>query len=97
MYKRQLIDTGGTICKAAKLLKDKGAKSVRAVCTHPVMSGPAYDNIAASVLEELIISDTIPLREDAPQGKITQLSVAELFAKAIGRIRDYESISSLFL
>ncbi|SDM28091.1 ribose-phosphate pyrophosphokinase [Siphonobacter aquaeclarae] len=90
-----LIDTGGTICKAAQLLLDKGAKSVRAICSHPVMSGKAYENISNSVLEELIVSDTIPLSQSSP--KITVLSVAELFAKAIGRIRDYESISSLFI
>ncbi|MFT4033253.1 MAG: ribose-phosphate pyrophosphokinase [Siphonobacter sp.] len=91
-----LIDTGGTICKAAQLLLDKGAKSVRAVCTHPVMSSEkAYNNIANSVLEELIVTDTIPLKEQ--NSKITVLSVAELFAKAIGRIRDHESISSLFI
>ncbi|MBC8154186.1 MAG: ribose-phosphate pyrophosphokinase [Bacteroidetes bacterium] len=90
-----LIDTGGTLCKAAQIILEKGAKSVRAVCTHPVMSGNASKNIAGSVLEELVIADTIPLRE--PNHKIRVLSVAELFAKAIGRIRDHESISSLFI
>ncbi|WP_266366067.1 ribose-phosphate pyrophosphokinase [Tellurirhabdus rosea] len=90
-----LIDTGGTLCKAAQILRDKGAKSVRAVCTHPVMSGAAHDNIANSVLEELVVSDTIPMRH--PNDKIRVLTVAELFAKAIGRIRDHESISSLFI
>lgn len=90
-----LIDTGGTMCKAAQLLLDKGAVSVRAIVTHPVMSGKAHENIANSVLEELIVSDTIPLSESNP--KITVLSVAELFGKAIGRIRDHESISSLFI
>jgi len=90
-----LIDTGGTICKAAQLLLDKGALSVRAICTHPVMSGKAHENIANSVLEELIVSDTIPMLQQNP--KITVLSVAELFARAISRIRDHESISSLFI
>lgn len=90
-----LIDTGGTLCKAAQIILEKGAKSVRAVCTHPVMSGNASKNIGGSVLEELVIADTIPLRE--PNHKIRVLSVAELFAKAIGRIRDHESISSLFI
>ncbi len=90
-----LIDTGGTICKAAELVMSKGAKSVRAICTHPVMSGPAHERIRASVLEELIITDTIPSREENEKIKI--LSVSELFAKAIGRIRDHESISSLFI
>ena len=90
-----LIDTGGTICKAAELILSKGAKSVRALCTHPVMSGDAHARIRNSVLEELIVTDSIPLREE--NEKIRVLSVAELFAKAIGRIRDHESISSLFI
>lgn len=90
-----LIDTGGTICKAAELVMSKGAKSVRAICTHPVMSGPAHERIRTSMLEELIVTDTIPLREE--NEKIKVLSVSELFAKAIGRIRDHESISSLFI
>lgn len=90
-----LIDTGGTICKAAEILLGKGATSVRAICTHAVMSGNAHENILNSALEELIVTDTIPLKQDNP--KIKVLSVAELFAKAIGRIRDHESISSLFI
>ena len=90
-----LIDTGGTLCKAAQLIMDKGAKSVRAVVTHPVLSGKAYENISSSVLTELLVTDTIPLKQACE--KIKVLSVAELFAKAIGRIRDHESISSLFI
>lgn len=91
-----LIDTAGTICKAAQLLKEKGATSVRAVCTHPVLSGKAYENIENSALEELALTDSIPLkRNDVP--KIKVLSVSELFAKAIHKVHDYESISSLFL
>jgi ribose-phosphate pyrophosphokinase len=90
-----LIDTGGTLCKAGEIILDKGAKSVRAICTHAIMSGKAHENIANSVLEELIITDTIPLKQQ--NEKIRVLSVAELFAKAIGRIRDHESISSLFI
>jgi ribose-phosphate pyrophosphokinase len=90
-----LVDTGGTLCKAAQIILEKGAKSVRAVCTHAVMSGRAYENIGGSVLEELVVSDSLPVRDDHP--KIQVLSVAELFAKAIGRIRDHESISSLFI
>ena len=90
-----LIDTGGTMCKAAQIIMDKGAKSVRAICTHPVLSYNAHDNIANSILEELIVSDSIPLKQDNP--KIKVLSVAELFAKAIGRIRDNGSISTLFI
>jgi ribose-phosphate pyrophosphokinase len=90
-----LIDTGGTLCKAAQLIMDKGAKSVRAVVTHPVLSGKAYENISNSVLTELLVTDTIPQKGES--AKIKVLSVAELFAKAIGRIRDHESISSLFI
>ena len=90
-----LIDTGGTLCKAAQLIMDKGAKSVRAVVTHPVLSGNAYENISNSILTELLVTDTIPQKQACE--KIKVLSVAELFAKAIGRIRDHESISSLFI
>jgi ribose-phosphate pyrophosphokinase len=90
-----LVDTGGTICKAASLLKEKGAKSVRAVCTHPVLSANAYDNIENSVLEELVVTDTIPLKNES--SKIKVLTVSDLFAKAIRKIHDHESISSLFI
>jgi ribose-phosphate pyrophosphokinase len=90
-----LVDTAGTICKAAALLKENGAKSVRAVCTHPVLSGNAYENVEGSVLEELVVADTIPLKKDSP--KIKVLSVSNLFAKAIRKIHDNESISSLFI
>jgi ribose-phosphate pyrophosphokinase len=90
-----LVDTAGTICKAASLLKEKGAKSVRAVCTHGVLSADAYENIEASVLEEIVVSDTIPLKHPSP--KIKVLSVSDLFAKAIRKIHDHESISSLFM
>lgn len=90
-----LVDTAGTICKAAGLLKEKGAKSVRAVCTHGVLSGKAYDNINSSVLEELVVTDTIPLKQESP--KIKVLTVSNLFAKAIRKIHDNESISSLFI
>jgi ribose-phosphate pyrophosphokinase len=90
-----LIDTGGTMCKAAELIMEKGAKSVRAIVTHPVMSGKAHENIENSVLAELIVTDTIPLKRQ--NDKIKVLSVAELFGKAIGRIRDNGSISTLFI
>jgi len=90
-----LVDTAGTICKAAQLLKEKGARSVRAVGTHPILSGKAYENIENSVLEELVVSDTIPLKQASP--KIKVLSVSDLFAKAIRKIHDHESISSLFI
>ncbi|HNP19312.1 MAG TPA: ribose-phosphate pyrophosphokinase [Fulvivirga sp.] len=90
-----LIDTGGTMCKAASLLKEKGALSVRAVVTHPVLSGNAYENIENSVLEELVVTDTLPIKEGS--SKIKVLTVADLFAKAIRKIHDNESISSLFI
>ena len=76
-----ICDTGGTLVKSAGLLKEKGARSVRALCTHPVLSGKAYQNIENSVLEELVVCDTIPLRQQS--SKIKVLSVDELFAVAI--------------
>jgi ribose-phosphate pyrophosphokinase len=90
-----LVDTAGTICKAAALLKEKGARSVRAVCTHAVLSGKAYENLENSVLDEIAVSDTIPLKKAS--SKIHVLSVSNLFAKAIRKIHDNESISSLFI
>lgn len=90
-----LIDTGGTMCKAAGLIMEKGAKSVRAICTHPVLSGNAYENINNSVLEELVVTDSIPLRQESE--KIKVMTIADLFAKAIRKIHDHESISSLFI
>ena len=90
-----LIDTGGTMCKAAELLREKGANSVRAVVTHGVLSGKAYENIENSVLEELVVTDTLPLK--GKSSKIKVLTVADLFAKAIRKIHDHESISSLFI
>ncbi len=90
-----LIDTAGTLTKAAGIIMDKGAQSVRAVCTHPVLSGKAYENIENSKLEELIVTDSIPLKGES--SKIKVLTVADLFAKAIRKIHDHESISSLFV
>jgi ribose-phosphate pyrophosphokinase len=90
-----LVDTAGTICRAAELLKEKGANSVRAVCTHPVLSGKAYENIESSVLEEIVVTDTLPLKNQIK--KIKVLSVSDLFAKAIRKIHDHESVSSLFI
>ncbi|HMJ68779.1 MAG TPA: ribose-phosphate pyrophosphokinase [Cyclobacteriaceae bacterium] len=90
-----LVDTAGTICKAAALLKERGANSVRAVCTHPVLSGAAYETIQDSMLEEIAVTDTIPLKKEI--SKIKMLSMSDLFAKAIRKIHDHESISSLFI
>jgi ribose-phosphate pyrophosphokinase len=93
-----LVDTAGTLCKAAKALKDHGAEKVVAYCTHPVLSGPAVDNIANSVLDELVVTDTIPLREAASEcPKIRVLSVAEMLAETIRRIAVGESVSSLYV
>lgn len=90
-----LVDTGGTICKAAALLKEKGSKTVRAFCTHPILSGKAYDNINGSVLEEMVVSDTIPLKQES--SKIKVITVANLFALAIKKVHEHGSVSSLFL
>jgi len=93
-----MVDTAGTLCHAAKALKDQGAKRVVAYITHPVLSGPAVDRIAESALDELVVTDTIPLRENAQAcRKIRQLSVAGLLAETMRRIRDEESVSSLYL
>ena len=90
-----ICDTGGTLAKSAGLLKEKGANSVRALITHPVLSGKAYENIENSVLEELIVCNTIPLRKESP--KIKMISVAELFAVAIRNAFENKSITSLFI
>ncbi|MFN4007694.1 MAG: ribose-phosphate pyrophosphokinase [Chitinophagaceae bacterium] len=90
-----ICDTAGTLTKAAALLKEKGATSVRALCTHPILSGKAYENVANSVLEELIVCDTIPLKQETP--KIRVISVADLFAIAIRNAAENKSITSLFI
>jgi ribose-phosphate pyrophosphokinase len=93
-----LVDTAGTLCHAAKALKDVGAKRVVAYITHPVLSGPAVSRIEASELDELVVTDTIPLRDDARAcRKVRQLSVAGLLAETMRRIRDEESVSSLYI
>lgn len=93
-----LVDTAGTLCKAAAALKEHGAARVVAYCTHAVLSGPAVDNINNSVLDELVVSNTIPLRSDAQQSKkIRQLSIAGLLAETMRRISNEESVSSLFM
>jgi len=93
-----MVDTAGTLCLAAKALKEWGAASVRAYCTHAVLSGAASDNIRKSVLDELVITDTIPLRpESAACPNIRQIPVAGLLAETMRRIHLEESVSSLFL
>jgi len=92
-----MIDTAGTITKAADLMMERGAASVRAAVTHPVLSGPAYDRINASLLKEVIVTDTIPLKADEDTSKFTVLSVASIFADVIRRVYNYEEISSRFI
>ncbi len=91
-----MIDTAGTICMAADMLMEKGAASVRAAITHPVLSGAAYEKINASALQEIIVTDTIPLRQDKDLHKFTVLSVADIFADVIDRVYNYKEISSIF-
>jgi ribose-phosphate pyrophosphokinase len=93
-----MVDTAGTLCQAAAALKEHGAKRVMAYATHPVLSGPAVDRIAASVLDELVVTDTIPLSAAAAAtGRIRQLSVAELLGETMRRIGLAESVSSLYV
>ncbi len=92
-----IVDTAGTLCKAAEALKGMGAKSVVSYCTHPVLSGGAVERIEASVLDRLVVTDTIPLSDaGAASEKIVQLSLDELLAESIRRISNEESISELF-
>ena len=92
-----IIDTGGTLCKAAEALKERGAKGVTAYCTHAVLSGGAVDRIAASELDEVVVTDTIPLTEEGHRvKKIRQLSVAPLLAETLLRISKGDSVMSLF-
>jgi ribose-phosphate pyrophosphokinase len=93
-----MVDTAGTLCQAAQALKDEGAVKVVAYITHPVLSGNAVERITKSALDELVVTDTIPLSPAAKAcGRIRQLSVAGLLAETIRRIRDEESVSSLYL
>ena len=93
-----MVDTANTLCEAAHALKARGAVKVCAYCTHPVLSGPAMERIERSDLDELVITDTIPLRPDAQaSSKIRVLSVAELLAETIRRIAEEDSVSSLFM
>ncbi|MDN6179984.1 MAG: ribose-phosphate pyrophosphokinase [Halomonas subglaciescola] len=92
-----MIDTAGTLCKAGEALMERGATSVVAYATHAILSGPAVDNITNSVLDEVVVADTIPLSESARRsGRIRQLSVAGLIAEAIRRVSNEESVSAMF-
>jgi ribose-phosphate pyrophosphokinase len=93
-----MVDTANTLCEAANALKEKGAERVIAYCTHPVLSGPAIERLEKSAIDELVVTDTIPLREEARNCKrIRQLSAAELLAETMRRINAEESVSSLFM
>ena len=90
-----MVDTAGTLVKAAEALKKKGANSVMACCTHGVLSGPAYERIEKGELDELVISDTIPTRKNAK--KITVLTASTMIGEAIRRIHNNESVNSIFI
>jgi ribose-phosphate pyrophosphokinase len=93
-----LVDTAGTLCEAAGALKAHGAKRVLAYCTHAVLSGKAVERISASQLDELVVTDTIPLKPEAQACKqIRQLSIAELLAESMRRISEEDSVSELFM
>lgn len=92
-----MCDTAGTLTKAADMMMEQGAKSVRAVCTHAILSGPAYERIAESQLTELIVTNSIPLKEGKPQDKIKVLGTAPLFSNVMRALTNNESISSQFL
>ena len=93
-----MVDTAGTLCSAAGALKEKGAKRVVAYCVHPVLSGPAVDNIVNSKMDELVVTDTIPLSEIAQScDKIRQLSIAQMLAETIRRMAHGESVSSMYV
>lgn len=93
-----MVDTAGTLCHAADALKEHGALAVHAYCTHPVLSGPAVSRIEASQIDELVVTDTIPLSDEAEAcTKIRQLSTADLLAETMRRISDEESVSSLYV
>jgi len=93
-----MVDTANTLCEAAAALKKHGAQRVLAYCTHAVLSGKAAERISGSVLDELVVTDTIPLREDARScGRIRVLTVASLLAETMRRISNEDSVSSLFV
>ena len=91
-----MIDTAGTICAGMKVLKDRGAKSVRVSATHPIFSGPAYERLENSVADEIVVCNTIPIPEERLTGKIKQISIAPLFAQAINNVFNNGSVSTLF-
>lgn len=91
-----MINTASTLAKGAEALSKKGAKKIYAYCTHPVLSGPAVEHVDSSPITKVIVTDTIPLREEAKNGKFEVVSVAELFGEAIRRIHQEESVTSLF-
>ena len=92
-----MVDTAGTLCNAANALKERGAMKVVAYCTHAVLSGKALDNVRNSQLDELVVTDTIPLSQEAKSiGKIRQLTIADILAESIRRVSNEESISALF-
>jgi ribose-phosphate pyrophosphokinase len=90
-----IVDTAGTLTKAADMMMERGAASVRAICTHPILSGKAYEAIEQSKITELIVTDTIPLKSSS--SKIRVISVADLFADVLGKVHNFESISDHFL
>jgi len=90
-----MIDTAGTMAIASDMMMTEGAKSVRAIATHPVLSGPAYDRIDNSALTEVVVTNTIPLKKKHP--KIKVLSVEEIFANVINKVYNYQSISPIFI
>lgn len=92
-----MIDTAGTITKAADMFMERGARSVRAAVTHPLLSGPAYDRINKSALSEVIVTDTIPLKQSEDLSKFTVLTVADIFSDVIERVHNYKEISSRFI
>lgn len=92
-----MVDTAGTLTKAADMMMEHGAKSIRAVCTHAVLSGPAYERIQNSRLKQLIVTDSIPLRTDVPTDKIKVLSSADLFSRVLKSLATNKSISSNFI
>lgn len=91
-----MVDTAGSVVNAAKVLKDMGAKEIYVACTHPVLSGPAFERIRDSMIKELVVTNTIPIPAGKPADKIKVLSVAPLFAEAIKRIYEGLSLSKLF-